>query len=106
MDCSIDKRILKRIAVHILETPKPSINLSANKIINAFITNRNNPNVNIVIGNVKMINNGFTSTFNTAKTIATISGVVNESSSVTPGNSFAIMITAIAVATSFIIVFI
>jgi len=101
----MESRILKRIAVHILDTPKPSISLSANNMINALITNKNKPNVRMVIGNVKIINNGFTKTFKMAKTKATINGVVKESSNETPGNSFARMITAIAVSTNFIIVF-
>ena len=106
MDCNIDKRMLKRIAVQILDTPKPSINLSANNMINALTTNKNKPKVNIVIGKVKIIKIGFTKTFKTAKTKATINGVVRELSSETPGKSFAMIITAIAVRTNFIIVFI
>lgn len=98
--------MLKSIAVQILDTPKPSINLSTNNMIKAFMTNKNNPNVKMVIGSVKMISKGFTKTFKTAKTKATIKGVVKVSSRVTPGKSFARMITAIAVSTNFIIVFI
>jgi hypothetical protein len=102
----MESRMLKSIAVQILDTPKPSINLSASKIINALTTNRNNPKVKMVIGKVKIINIGFTKTFKIAKTKATINGVVKESSNETPGKSFARMITAIAVSTNFIIVFI
>lgn len=60
------------MAVQILLTEKPSINLSANKIINALIINRNKPKVTTVIGSVKITNMGFTNTFNIAKTIATM----------------------------------
>jgi ABC-type branched-subunit amino acid transport system substrate-binding protein len=98
--------MLNRIAVQILDTPKPSINLSANIIINALITNKNKPKVKMVIGKVKIIRIGFTKTFKMAKTIATINGVVKELSNETPGKNFARMITAMAVSTNFIIVFI
>jgi hypothetical protein len=76
MDCRNDSSKLNKIAVHILETPKPSINRSANKIIMAFIINKNNPKVRIVIGRVKIINSGFTNTFKIAITAATIIAVV------------------------------
>jgi len=102
----MDKRMLKRMAVQILDTPKPSINLSASSIIKAFTTNKNKPNVRIVIGKVKIIRSGFTNTFKTAKTRATINGVVKESSIDTPGKNLAIIITAKAVRISLIIVFI
>lgn len=98
--------MLKSIAVQILDTPKPSINLSANNMIKALITNKNNPKVKMVIGSVKMISKGFTKTFKIANTKATINGVVKVSSRETPGKSFARMITAMAVSTNFIIVFI
>ena len=74
-------------------------------MIKALITNKNKPKVKMVIGKVKIINIGFTKTFKMAKTKATINGVVKESSSETPGKSFARIITAIAVSTNFIIVF-
>ena len=89
----MESRILKRIAVHILDTPKPSINLSASIIIKAFTTNKNKPNVRIVIGKVNIIKSGFTNTFKTARTTATINGVVKESSIDTPGKNLAIIIT-------------
>ena len=94
------------MAVQILDTPKPSINLSASSIIKALTTNKNKPNVRIVIGKVNIINSGFTNTFKTARTTATINGVVKESSSDTPGKNLAIIITAKAVRISLIIVFI
>ena len=68
----MDNKILNNKAVKKLETPKPSTNLSANRIINAFITNKKRPNVIMVTGKVKRISNGLTNTFNTAMTIATI----------------------------------
>jgi len=89
-----------------LETPNPSIKLSASKMIKALIINKNNPKVKIVIGKVKITKSGLTKMFNTANTTATINGVVMESSRETPGKSLAIIITATAVRTSFNIVFI
>jgi hypothetical protein len=69
------------------------------------MTNKNKPKVTMVIGKVKITNSGFTSTFKMASTNATINGVVKESSRDTPGNNLARIITAMAVRTSLIIVF-
>ena len=71
----MDKRILNNIATQILVTENPSINLSANNIINALITNRNNPSVRMVIGRVRIINIGFTNKFKIDSTTATITAV-------------------------------
>lgn len=75
MDCNTDNRMLKSKAIQILLTEKPGINLSANKIINALMTNKNKPNVTIVIGKVKMTKIGFTSKFNIDNTAATTMAV-------------------------------
>lgn len=72
----MDKRILNNIATQILLTENPSINLSANNMIKALITNKNKPNVIIVIGNVKITKIGLTNKFKIDKTIATIIAVV------------------------------
>jgi len=77
-DCNIDNKILKRMAVHILETPNPSIKLSASRIIKALITNKNNPNVKIVIGSVRITKSGLTKTFKMANNIEKINGVERE----------------------------
>jgi len=45
-------------------------------IMTALITNKNNPSVRIVTGNVKNINKGLIKVFNSAKTIATSIEVV------------------------------
>lgn len=45
-------------------------------MITAFITSKNNPNVKIVNGNVKMTNIGFINTLNNPKTTATSNEVV------------------------------
>ena len=58
-------------------TLNPSINLSANKIIKAFITNKNNPNVKKVIGKDKMVSIGLITVFKNASTIATKTAVTN-----------------------------
>lgn len=52
-------------------TWKPDTNLSANKIMNAFMAKRKNPSVKIVIGIVKMVRMGFTIEFKKANTTAT-----------------------------------
>ena len=72
----MDKRILNNIAIQILLTENPSINLSANKIIRALITNRNKPNVKMVIGSVRITNIGLTNKFKIDKTTATIIAVI------------------------------
>lgn len=68
--------MLNRIADHKLLTEKPSINLSANNMIKAFTIKRNNPNVTIVIGKVKITNIGFITRFNRDNTTATIIAVM------------------------------
>lgn len=72
----MDKSMLNRIADHKLLTEKPSINLSANNMIKAFTIKRNNPNVTIVIGKVKITNIGFITRFNRDNTTATIIAVM------------------------------
>lgn len=83
------------MAIQILLTEKPSINLSANRIISALITNKNNPKVIIVIGKVNITNIGLTIRFRIDKTTATIIAVVYEST-YTPLSIFARTTTAIA----------
>lgn len=60
-------------------TLNPVISLSAIQIINAFMTNKNKPSVNKVIGNVRRIRIGFIIAFSTARTIATLIAVQNVS---------------------------
>ena len=76
IDCNTESRILKSIAVQILLTEKPSINLSANNIIKALTIKRNSPKVTMVMGNVKITKTGFTKRFSTDSTTATISAVI------------------------------
>ena len=64
--------MLKNKAAQNPETAKPSTNLSANKIIQALITNKNNPKVTIVAGSVKKIKSGRTNIFSKEITTATI----------------------------------
>jgi hypothetical protein len=68
----MDNRILNSTAVQKLETPKPSISLSAKSIIKALITIKNRPRVNMVTGKVKMTKTGFTSKLSMESTMATI----------------------------------
>ena len=71
MDWKNDSSKLKSNATQNPETAKPSINLSANKIIMALMTNKNNPKVIIVIGKVNIISNGLTKIRKRPNTIAT-----------------------------------
>ena len=72
MDWKNDSNKLKSNAYQNPATAKPSINLSANKIIIALITNRNKPKVIIVMGNVNIMINGLTKIRKRPNTIATI----------------------------------
>ena len=72
----MDNKILNRMAVQILDTEKPEIKLSASNIISPLTTNRNNPNVMIVIGNVKITKMCLTNKFKMDITAATIIAVV------------------------------
>ena len=54
-----------------LLTAKPFINLLVIRIIIALITNKNNPNVTIVIGKVNKIKTGFTIKLRIESKIAT-----------------------------------
>jgi hypothetical protein len=60
-------------------TRNPLTSFSANKMIIAFITKRNSPNVKTVIGSVKSIRSGLTMAFKIANTIATMIAVQKES---------------------------
>lgn len=100
MDSKTERIKLNISAIQKPETLKPSIRLSANKIINALITNKNKPNVRMVTGNVKMMSSGFMVTLNKAKTTATITELVKFSTE-TPGKKWAITKTATAVNTIF-----
>jgi hypothetical protein len=71
-DLKTDSNTLKSSAEKNPETAKPATNLSANKMIIALITKINKPKVTKVAGNVKKINKGLTTAFNTAITNATI----------------------------------
>ena len=60
------------------------------------MTNKNNPNVKMVTGNVKRINIGFTKKLSKPRTIATVNAVVNSSTN-TPFIRYAKIITNTAV---------
>lgn len=64
-------------------------------MINAFITNKNNPMVKKVIGIVKIVKMGFTTAFKKANTTATRMADRKLLISI-PGKSLAVMITATA----------
>jgi hypothetical protein len=76
IDCETDNMILKSKAVKKLSTVKPPTILLHNIIINPLMTNKNNPNVKKVIGNVNNTKMGLIKIFSNPKTIATKSAVV------------------------------
>lgn len=77
IDCDNDKTTLNSNAGRKPSTRKPPTMAEQNKIIRALITNRNKPNVNMVIGSVKIKISGLINVFNKLKTKATIKAVVN-----------------------------
>lgn len=96
MDCNNESNKLNNKAIQKLFTAKLSNSSLANRIINALMTNKNNPNVTMVIGNVRSIRIGFKMAFNKPSTMATIIAPKNPATS-TPGRTFASMTTATAV---------
>ena len=77
IDCNTDKIILKNKAVQNVSTLNPPTILVHNKIISALITNKNNPKVMMVTGNVSITNIGLINILSNPRTIATINAVVN-----------------------------
>jgi len=104
-DLKSDNNTLNNNAEKKLDTTNPPTKLAAIKMIIAFITKRNSPNVRIVAGNVNKINNGFTNIFKTAIANATHTAVDIVAIS-TPGKTPAKATTAKAVKTIFRIKFI
>ncbi len=74
----------------------PGIKWSQSMMIIVLITNKNNPSVNIVTGNVNNTKIGFTKKFSKPNTIATVNAVVNLSIS-TPFITLSITKTSIDV---------
>jgi hypothetical protein len=62
-ELTIDKTILKIIAQIKPSTLKPGKKLLTNKTSTPFTTSENKPNVNTLIGKVKIFNTGLTKTF-------------------------------------------
>jgi len=75
---------LNNNAVQNESTAKPPTILVHKRIIMAFMTNKNNPNVNKVTGNVNSIKMGLIKVLSKLKTIATINEVVKFATT-TPG---------------------
>jgi len=96
MDCEIDKMILNKMAVQKLSTANPPTISLHNIIISAFITNRNNPKVISVTGNVSRMRMGLINTFKSPRTIATIMEVLKLATE-TPGIKWAMTMTRMAV---------
>ena len=76
MDWQMDKIILNIKADQNECTLNPSTRLEHIKIINALITNKNNPKVKIVAGNVNITNIGLIKILSNPKTTATIKAVL------------------------------
>ena len=68
--------MLKTIAVQKELILKPSTNIEHILMIAPLTTNKNNPNVRNVTGNVSIVKTGFTNIFSNPKTAATITAVV------------------------------
>ena len=95
-DLKTDSKTLNNKAQKKFLTVKLSTNLSANKIIQALITNRNKPKVTMVAGKVKNTKSGRTNIFSSEITIATIIADTYPSTEI-PGKILAKTITAKAV---------
>ena len=67
----IERRTLNTSAHQKLSTEKPGISQSAKSTSKVFITSKNNPNVTMVIGIVRITSTGFTKTLRIANTAAT-----------------------------------
>ena len=91
-DCNNDKMILKNKAVKNVSTLNPPTIFVHNIIISALITNKNNPKVIMVTGNVSITNIGLINILSNPRTMATINAVVNPATR-TPGIKFAISST-------------
>ena len=98
IDCKKDSKILNRSAYQNPFTSKPLTKASQIKIIRALITNKNNPNVKMVTGNVKMMSKGFTNKLSRISTAATTIAVIKLSTNI-PGSIFANTTTATALKT-------
>lgn len=96
------KTILKSNAVQKPDTLNPSTSRALNKIITALITNKNNPMVMIVAGNVKNTNTGRSTALSKPITAATNNAVVYPLTAI-PGNTFANKTTSIVVINNLII---
>jgi len=76
MEETIDNNILNKSAHQKPSTLKPETILEQSKMISALITNKNNPNVTMVIGKVRIIKIGFISAFSIANTRAKTRAVI------------------------------
>jgi hypothetical protein len=105
MDCKRDNNRLKSNAQPNPSTLKPSIKLSAKRIIMAFIISKKSPKVRMVTGRVRITRIGLTMKLSKLKTTATIIAVIYESTD-TFGKMFANTTTAKALSNILIISFI
>lgn len=76
IDWQTERIMLNINAVQNEFTLNPSTSLEHNKIINALMANKNNPNVTMVTGNVNITKIGLINMLSNPKTTATIKAVV------------------------------
>jgi hypothetical protein len=97
--------MLKSVAVQKESTLKPATKWSQRRIIRALMTSKNKPRVKNVTGKVNKTKTGFTKKLRSANTMATVSAVVN-SSTTTPFIKCAMINTSSAVINILIKIFI
>lgn len=76
MDWDKDRITLNNKAVQNESTPNPPTILEHNKIINALMTNKNNPKLRMVTGKVSITKIGLINILSKPKTMATNKAVV------------------------------
>ena len=89
----MERRRLNPIAHQKLSTLNPGTIFAVNKISKPLITNVKSPNVKILIGNVKMISNGFKNALIRPITTAATSAAT-KLSTWTPGKRYAVIAIA------------
>ena len=91
----MDNKILNNKAYQKPSTRKPLIKKSQINIIKALITNKNNPNVKMVTGKVRIMSRGLINKLSKISTAATTIAVKNPDTYM-PGKIFANTTTAMA----------
>lgn len=92
------KIVIRKLKINAHQKPsteKPEIKESANRIIKALMTNKNNPSVSMVMGIVNTTRTGLTMAFKNPSTAATIMATKKPEVE-TPGNKYEARATATA----------